>query len=448
MPISPRTQPRDRRRARIVSSVVARVVVVALVLLLTTLAAPSGAQDEERASLVRIAIRADEGTLNPFVPPNDVAVAHDLIMLVYDSLFWTQSQVAPDEWLATGAEPSADFRTWTVSLRSGVQWHDGEPFTADDVAFTYRYFRDIGGPGRYGHHVSQHPRLQDATVIDDLTVELAFTNPITTFPQLPGGDVPILPEHIWSSIGDPRSEPPSLPIGTGPYRLVDHQPGSSYRLEANPAYFNGAPLVDALELSVIPDDQAAFGALQAGNIDMVARSTPLAWADQLDLSDDVEMLVGSRQQSIHLQFNLGNELLQSGDVRRGLGLAIDVDTVLEIVEEGGGRLGTDTWTHPNSIWTRDPLGAHLSDAAAADQLLQAAGFSDAGDGTLLAPDGQPATFTLGVDASRPRHETAAQAVADQLAAIGVGITIELLEPSTRSRPTFGRGRNAAPRPTW
>ncbi|MEL6981566.1 MAG: hypothetical protein AAFO29_03995 [Actinomycetota bacterium] len=67
---------------------------VALILLLTTLVTPSSAQDGEQAPLVRIAIRADEGPFNPFVAPNDVAIAHDLLMLVYDSLFWTQSRVA------------------------------------------------------------------------------------------------------------------------------------------------------------------------------------------------------------------------------------------------------------------------------------------------------------------------------------------------------------------
>ena len=434
---------RERRRLPVCPGVIPRVVGAALIVLLTTLVAPSAAQDGDRAALVRVAIRADEGPLNPFLPPKDVAVAHDLLMLVYDSLFWTQSQVSPDEWLATGAEPSADFRTWTVSLRPGVQWHDGEPFTADDVAFTFQYFRDVGGPGRYGHHVYQHPRFENATVIDDLTVQLTFTNPISTFPQLPGGDVPILPEHVWSSIGDPRADLAALPVGTGPYRLVDRQPGSSYRLEANPTYFGGAPLVDALELAVLPDDEVAFAALEAGTIDMVARSTPLAWIDRLERSDDVEMVVGGRQQSVHLQFNLGNEVLQSGDVRRGLGLAIDVDTILDVVEQGAGRLGTDTWTHPNSIWTRDPLGAHLSDTAASLQLLQAAGFSDGGDGTLLGPDGQPASFTLGVDASRPRHRTAAQAVSDQLAAIGVGVAIQPLEP-TSLPPTVGGAQTLPP----
>ena len=434
---------REERRGRVARRTAIRAVALALALLLTSLVTPSAAQDEGRAPLVRVAIRADEGLLNPFILPNDVAVTHDLLMLVYDSLFWTQSQVAPDEWLATGAEPSADFRTWTVSLRPGVQWHDGEPFTADDVAFTYRYFLDVGGPSRYGHHVYQHPTFESATVIDDLTVELRFVNPITTFPQLPGGDVPILPEHIWSSIGDPRTEATALPIGTGPYRLVDHQAGSSYRLEANPAYFAGAPLVDTLELAVIPDDQAAFAALEAGDVDLVARSTPLALIDQLDLNDDVEMLVGSRQQSVHIQFNLGNELLQDGDVRRGLGLAIDVDTVLEVVELGAGRLGTDTWTHPNSIWTRDPLGAHLSDTAAADQLLLSAGFTKAADGTLLTPGGQPTVFTLGFDASRPRHRTAAQSVADQLATVGVGVTLEPLA-ADRLPPLAGGSQTLPP----
>ncbi|MEL6984916.1 MAG: ABC transporter substrate-binding protein, partial [Actinomycetota bacterium] len=268
---------------------------------------------------------------------------------------------------------------------------------------------------------------------------MAITSRPADVSEVTEGEGHVLPEHIWSSIGDPRAEPPALPIGTGPYRMVDHQPGSSYQLDANPSYFAGAPLVDTLQLSVIPDDQVAFAALEAGQVDMVARSTPLAWIEQLDLNDDVDMLVGSRQQSIHLQFNLGTELLQNADVRRGLGLAIDVDTVLETVEQGAGRLGNDTWTHPNSIWTRDPLGAHLSDVAAANQLLQASGFSDAGDGTLVAPNGQPAAFTLGVDATRPRHRTAAQSVADQLAAIGVGVTIEPIDHNAMPPITGGAG---------
>ena len=433
--------PRRVRRAMAVTPrVAARVVAATFVLLFAVAAVPAEAQDEQlTAPVARIAIRADEGSFNPFVPANDVVVAHDLTMLVYDTLFWNQSQVAPDEWLAVGAEPSADYRTWTVSLRPDVQWHDGEAFTAADVAFTFQYFLDVGGQGRYGHHVFQHPGFQAATVIDDLTVELSFSNPITTFPQLPGGDLPILPEHIWSSIGDPRTDAPALPVCTGPYRMVDYQAGTSYLLEANAAYFLGAPLVDVLELSIIPDDQIAYAELEAGNIDMVARQTPLALIEQLDLNDDVELLVGSRQQSVHLQFNQGNPLLQSADVRRGLGLAIDVDTVLEVVEEGAGRLGTDTWTHPNSIWTRDPLGAHLSDMAAAVQLLQATGFTDAGDGTLLTPDGQPATFTLGIDQTQPRHLTAAQSVAAQLGAVGVAITIQPLPPAELPPRVGGSG---------
>ena len=429
-------------------------IAVVLVLFVLAVLVPSGpshvgaaaadpATGSEQASLVRIALRADEGMFNPFLPPNDVTVAHDLTMLVYDTLFWNQSQVSPDEWLAVDADPSDDFRSWRVSLRPGVSWHDGEPFTADDVAFTFGYFRDVGGAGRYGHHVFQHPTFETASVIDDLTVELTFTSPITTFPQLPGGDLPMLPEHIWSTIDDPRAEVSALPVGTGPYRLVDYQPGSSYRLEADPTYFAGAPLVDTLELSVIPEDEVAFAALEAGEIDMVARSTPLAWIERLDLNDDVDMLVGSRQQSVHLQFNLGNETLRNSDVRRGLGLAIDVDTVLDAVEDGAGRLGTDTWTHPNSIWTRDPLAAHLSDTAAADQLLQSAGFSPSGDGTLLAPNGQPAAYSLGVDESRPRHRTAAQSVVDQLAAIGVAVTIEPL-PAAAFPPRAGGSQTLPP----
>ena len=139
-------------------------------------------------------------------------------MLVYDTLFWSQSRLDPEPWLATGAEPTDDYRTWTVSLRDGVAWHDGEPFGADDVAFTFRYFADDGGPGRYGHHVYDHPVFESATVIDDLTVELTFAELVATFTLLPGGDLPILPRHIWEGSktrGPTPSRSRSAPSRTG-----------------------------------------------------------------------------------------------------------------------------------------------------------------------------------------------------------------------------------------
>ncbi|MCP3992581.1 MAG: ABC transporter substrate-binding protein [Actinomycetia bacterium] len=414
-----------------------------LALLLAAFASPAAAQGNGEEVVVRIGLHAAENNLNPFIVPQAQPISHDLTMLVYDTLFWSQSRLDPDPWLATGAEASDDFRTWTVTLRDDVLWHDGEAFTADDVAFTFQYFSDVGGPGRYGRHVYQHPVFESATVIDDTTVQLSFVDPVATFKLLPGGDLPILPRHIWEGVDDPRADATSLPIGTGPYKMVDYQPDSSYRFEANQAYFLGTPLVDTLVMSVIPDDGAAFTALEAGELDFVARNVPVALTEQIERNDELDIVGGNRNQTVYLMFDMTKPGLDDRQVRRSVSLALDSDALLNTVEGGMGRLGTDTWTHPSSPWTRDPEAAHLSDLVAANQLLDAAGYSPGGDGVRLSPDGQPLSFTLGVNASLPNHLWAADLVTEQLNALGVAIAIE---PLDMSAITAARGADAAGSP--
>ena len=402
----------------------------ALVMLVGLVAAPAPiAAETTDPSVVRIALPADERNLNPFVAPQAQPLSHDLTMLVYDTLFWSQSSLDPDPWLATGAEPSADFRTWTVTLREGVQWHDGQPFTAADVAFTYQYFRDVGGPGRYGRHVWLHPILESATAIDDTTVELVFDRPIETFTLIPGGDLPILPRHIWEGVADPRADVSSLPIGTGPYRMVDFQPGQGYRLEANPSYFLGPPTIDVLELSVIADPSTAFTALEAGEIDFVAQNITPEWNDRIDGDANLDIIGGNRGQTVYLAFDTTLPGLADQQVRRAMSLALDVDVMLNTIEGGNGRLGTDTWTHPSSPWTRDPEASHLSDTLAAAQLLDAAGYVAPDDGTRVGADGQPLSFQLGVDTSKPRLVATADLITTQLAAIGVEVSVVPADPA-------------------
>src|SRR5437763_1539285 len=106
------------------------------------------------ASKVTIAIKASENNLTPFtLTLLGLPVTNDLVHLMYDSLFWSQVKEDPEPWLAERADPSPDQRVWTVKLRAGVTWQDGEPLTAEDVAFTFQYFHDhpVGAGDRYSH---------------------------------------------------------------------------------------------------------------------------------------------------------------------------------------------------------------------------------------------------------------------------------------------------------
>ena len=391
----------------------------------SALAPPATAQSDDE-TVVRVGLHAAEKNLNPFIVPQALPITHDFTMLVYDTLFWSQSRLDPEPWLAVGAEPSDDYRTWTVTLRDGVRWHDGEPFAADDVAFTFQYFADDGGPGRYGHHVYDHPVFESATVIDNSTVELTFTEPVATFTLLPGGDLPILPRHVWEGIENPRADAVSLPVGTGPFRMTDYNPGVSYRLEANDDYFLGPPLVDTLIMPVVADAQAAFAGLRTGELDFVTRNLPAPLVGQIEEAEDLAVVRGSRMQSLYLMFNTRKPVLRDPAVRRALSAAIDVQAIVDTVEGGLGRPGNDTWTHPDSPWAH-PVGGHRFDPAAAAAMLDEAGYAVGGDGIRRAPDGAPLAFTLLVNAAAPPQIRSGELVAEQLSAVGVDITVEPLD---------------------
>jgi peptide/nickel transport system substrate-binding protein len=405
--------------------------------------APGSATAQEDQRVVRVGLHAFEGNFNPFTPPAAQPYTHDLYNLVYDTLFWSQARVDPEPWLATGAEPSDDKSSWTVTLRDDVTWHDGEPFTADDVAFTFQYFKDIGGPGRYGHHVFGFPVLAGTEVIDDTTVRLDFEEPVPAFELIPGGDLPILPEHIWSDVEDPAADTTTLPVGTGPFEMVELDPDRSNRLVANPDYFKGAPLVDELRLSLVQDPSAAFGGLQSGELDFVTRTVPPQLVQQFESSDDFGLIEGTQFLSLSLMFNTKRPLLDDAVVRKALSMGIDTDGLVAAVFQGAARPGNDTWTHPDSPWAH-PTGGHEFDPDGARAMLDQAGYAPGPDGVRVAPDGTPLRFTVLTDSFSPPQVRSAQVVAEQLADIGVNLTVEPVDPAALSARRRPAGPGQAP----
>ncbi len=383
------------------------------------------AQDEESVTL-RVGLHADEKNLNPFITPQALPITHDFTMLVYDTLFWSQSRLDPEPWLAISAEPSEDYRTWHITLRDDVVWHDGTPLTADDVAYTFLRFAVDEGPGRYGHHVYDHPVFNGADVTSPTELSITFAEPVPTFKMLPGGDIPILPMHIWAEVGDLRADATSLPVGSGPYKMVEYNPGVSYRLEANPDYFMGPPLVDTLIMPVVSDAQAAFAGLQTGELDFVTRNLPAPLVPVVQANEELSVITGSRMQSLYLMFNTRKPLLSNPAVRKAMSMALDVQAIVDIVEGGLGRPGNDTWTHPDSPWAH-PLGGHEFDLETAGAMLDAAGYPLGEGGVRRNAEGDALAFTLLVNAAAPPQIRSGELVAEQLSAIGVDVTVEPLD---------------------
>lgn len=419
---------------RVVAPVVALVVAGVLA---TAALAQEGSENQE-STTVRVALNGYENNLTPFTITFATGRPDDLVMLVYDSLFWSQVSEDPEEWLAESATPSEDFRSWTVRLRPDLEWHDGRPLTAEDVKFTFDYFRDTAAPGRWTHHVTDEPPYERGEVIDERTVRLDFEEPAPTFEILPAADLPILPKHIWEDIDDPETATDDPPIGSGPYKLTEMVPDQRYRFEANERYFKGKPLVDVLEMPIVPDANAAFQALQTGQVDHVAREVPPQVADRFESADDIEVTRGNDFDSTELRFNARKPPLDDAQLRKAISLAIDYDQLVEQVLQGDGDPGHDSWVHPDSAWAL-PGADHEFDPERAGSMLDEAGYRRGDGGMRVTPDGEPLEFDVLVSSFDPESLRGLQLAASQVQErLGIRLRPEALDPATiRERTTPG-----------
>ncbi len=390
---------------------------------------PGASAQESQGSKVTVAFKAWENNLTPFtLTMGGLPSSHDLNNLVYDTLFWSQVKEDPEPWLAERADPSPDRKSWTVKLRPGVTWHDGQPFTAEDVKFTFEKMKTTTG-GRYSHHVWEYPVFQSAEVIDPLTVKLNFTDAAPTFKILPGGDLPMVPKHIWESVPNPTTATDIKSIGTGPYKMVEFVPDQIYRLEANPSYFKGKPKVDRIDVPIVKDAAAAFAALQTGQIDSVDRTVPPELYEQLSNQPGIEVVESTRMESVHLHFNNQKAPLNDPKVRKSITLGINNQALVDTVLLGHGRPGRDGWTHPDSAWS-DPEGKHEFDVARANRTLDEAGYPRGDGGIRTTPAGGRLEFNITVAANEPQHQRSAQLIGQQVEAIGVRMTVEAIDPAT------------------
>ncbi|KXK58536.1 hypothetical protein AWW66_29240 [Micromonospora rosaria] len=378
------------------------------------------AVDQPRtAPAVTIAVAGDEGTLTPYTYTTGYP-GYNLLTLVFDTLLTldTGNQVTP--LLATGLTTSPDSRVFTLPLRSDVTWHDGRPFTADDVVFTIDYYR-------------QHDTVRfaaplagvDTVQVRDGAVVVTLSRPDPEFPVRLLADMPILPRHVWSTITDPEQAPVTAAVGTGPYRLASYEPDRRYELTAHTGYPIGTPRVEKLTVSVIPEQQTALAALRTGEVQMVAGTVPANLKDQLAGQRGVTVATGSHFGSTLLVFNDGKAPFDRVEVRRALAAAIDTTDLVDTILLGQGTVGSPGFWHPQAPGADTGL-RHTHDPAAATAALDALGAAPGADGIRVL-DGRPLAFDLLVYANSPDRVRAAELISEMLGTVGVKATVRAMD---------------------
>jgi peptide/nickel transport system substrate-binding protein len=312
---------------------------------------------------------------------------------LYDSLLWKDSTGRLLPWLARSYARSPDGRTYTFQLRDGIRWHDGRPLTADDVAFTFEYFGEQSlGPLL----VAQPYGVSGARALSRLAVEVRLAAPVVTFADRVAGAVPIIPRHVWSTIKDaPQAQSRKVLVGTGPYTLQSFSPGEgSYLFVANDDYFLGAPYIRRIELRPVEDE---FSALRAGEIDVAASDVSGVGPDALApfRSDAAYGVIGDTGTfTFPLIWNIGRGgALADLRFRRACTLAIDRNAIVTRLLGGNGAAGNPGWLPPSHRY-HTAVAQYPFDLAAANRLLDGAGYGRTSAGLRSDERGRPLRFAL------------------------------------------------------
>jgi len=349
---------------------------------------------------------------------------------------------------------SDDGRRYTLKLRPGVVFSDGQPFTSADVVFTFKAVYDEKMGSSLADSLQANGKRLRVTAIDPLTVEIAFADPFAAGVRLLD-NLPILPRHKLEAALDAGklgeawnlSTPPSEIVGLGPFVLSAYIPGQRLVFDRNPRYFRKAPdgsalpYLDRLTIEIIPDQSAELLRLEAGQIDMThSEILPEAYAPLKRAADAgriklVDLGVGLDANSLWFNLKPGAfagdpraAWLQRDELRQAISLAVDRQLMADTVYLGAAAPVFGPITPANKTWYWAGLPKTPHDIEAAKRKLAAIGLTDrTGDGTLEDARGRPAQFTLLTRTGRPDLERGAAVIRDEMKKIGVVVNVVTLE---------------------
>jgi peptide/nickel transport system substrate-binding protein len=355
-------------------------------------------------------------------PYNPLGVNEGIKGMVYETLLYV-NRISGDTqpWLATGYQWSNDQKTLTFTTRSGVKWNDGQPFTANDVAFTFNMLKQYPAADQNGLWTY----LQSVTAPDDHTVVLTFKKPDTPLLWYIGGQTWIVPQHIFQG-QDPTKFANDNPVGTGPFKMTKFSaPLLVY--DRNPDYWQASKLqVDELRYPAVKDNTTLQLELMRGQIDWGSFFAP--GLDQNFVAKDPThnhyWMAATNMFTMYL--NLTKAPFNNVDVRQAISAALNRQQMAQQAESGYVQPASTTGLIlPNSnSYLVSSLAQEQAtpDVAKAEQYLQQAGYTKGSDG-IYQKNGQKLSFSLTVVSGWTDWETMASVIKQNLQAVGINVTV-------------------------
>lgn len=308
-----------------------------------------------------------------------------------------------------------DDNTYVFHLRRGVTFHDGRPFTAQDVTYTYRSILDPENrsPRREAYRV-----IREIEEIDPYTVKFVLYQPFSPFLASMAGC--IIPRIAQGMKGGSSGHP----VGTGPFKFVEYVPDQEIVLEAFEGYFEGAPRLRRLVLKFVPDDTTRLLEFERGTIQFTQNTIPPDMVGPMSRRPEFELIKTPGSNYTYIGFNLLDPILKNRAVREALALAIDIDGMIKYLAMGDAVPATGVLSPINWAYEGD-VAVYPHDPERAMALLDEAGFP------MRQTEKGPRRFTLLYKTSQDDlAQRKAELVKEYLKKIGVDIDIRIYDWAT------------------
>ncbi len=348
--------------------------------------------------------RTDIVAASSFIPttldPTIDSTPYTEIKLMMDPLFALSPEMKIEPGLAT-AWKTIDNTTWELTLRPGVKFHNGDPFTAADVKFNFDRILDPATKSRQPS--AYYALVKDTQVVDDLTLRILTKAPWPTLPESVSY-MRVAPAKYFKEVGADAFA--QKPVGTGPYKFVEWVKGSHVKLEANESYWGGAPKIKRATLLHVPEAVTRVSQLLSGEVDLVHKVPP-ADAARVRSRSELELTTARSMNAIIIGMNSFAKPFNDVRVRRALNYAVNWDEIISKVLSGfayrnASSIGASTFGYDPS------LKPYPYDPAKAKQLLAEAGYPNGFDTTFDGPVGW-----------YNQDKEIAEAIAGDLAKVGV-----------------------------
>lgn len=327
-----------------------------------------------------------------------------------------KNEVVPG--LAKNWEFDEDTCTYTFHLEENVKWHDGEPFTAEDVKFTIEAIMD---PDNGSENAPNYEDVEEITVVDEHTVTFRLSAPNVAF--LDYMTMAILPKHLLEGEDFQSSSFFRAPVGTGPYKLESWDEGQAITLVKNQDYFKGTPNIDTIVFKIVPDDNAKALQMQSGELNL-ALLTPKD-AKKFENTEGYIVHPMTTADYRGIMFNFGNEYwTENKDIIPAICYAIDRKAIVDTVLLGTGIVAYGPLQR--NVYNNEDVEHYDYNPEKSRRILESVGCT-MGENGFYERNGEEIGFVISVGAGDQVRVDIAQAVSQMLQEVGINCTVEIPE---------------------